>query len=388
MSNRENPVVMKHVLPLPCILLVLGLLAVGLWPFQPFPANQVSWLSAGNGVEFVGHGVIFGSGVSDAAPGRESSACSLKIRLQPRIVDLDDSGTLLVFYTPENPMRFRLMQYRNELLIRRDYRDAQNRLKTIELELEHSFVRDEPVTYTITSGTSGGSVAYRNGVRVGDSPRMGLSCADFSGQLVLGNSPIAEDAWRGKLTELAIYDRELSPEEIAHEDSAQHQAAIEADRVARKTLDAQGVIARYAFAEGSGKVIHNNAGSAPDLYIPGVFRILHKQFLMPPWKESPDKVALRDILINVGGFMPFGFLCFAYLRRHRVNRRAMILTVLAGAAISLTIEILQYFVPARSSDTIDLVTNTLGTYLGVVLFLWPRMQAWALKFRLLRLPVE
>jgi VanZ family protein len=190
------------------------------------------------------------------------------------------------------------------------------------------------------------------------------------------------------LTGLAIYHRKLSAEEIARTDSAQRDSTIEADRVARKTLDDQGLIARYAFAEGSGKVIHNSAGSAPDLYIPAVFRILHKQFLMPPWKESPDKVALRDILINIGGFMPFGFLCFTYLRRHRVNRRAMILTVLAGAAISLTIEILQYFVPARSSDMIDLVTNTLGTYLGVVLFLWPRMQAWALKFRLLRLPVE
>jgi hypothetical protein len=34
------------------------------------------------------------------------------------------------------------------------------------------------------------------------------------------------------------------------------------------------------------------------------------------------------------------------------------------------------------------VTNTLGTYLGVVLFLWPRIQAWAQKFRLLRVPFE
>ena len=342
-------------------------------------------------MEFSGQGVIHSSGLIDATSGQKNSACSLRIRLQPRIVDLDNSATLLVFYTPENPVRFRLMQYHDELLIRRDYRDSQNRLKTIELELERTFVRDEPVTYTITTGAAGGSVAYRNGARVGDSPRMGLSCADFSGQLVLGDSPVAENAWQGKLLEVTIYNRGLSAEEIGRADAADAKGdpSTNGGKVEpRKTADSKNVIAHYEFAEGSGKVIHNSAGLAPDLYIPGDFRILHKPFLMPPWQETPDKVELRDMVINIGGFVPFGFLCFACLRRHRERRRAIILTVLAGAAISITIEVLQYFVPPRSSDMIDLVTNTLGTYLGVLLFLWPRVQNWALRFRLLRVPGE
>lgn len=399
MSNRENRPFPRYALPIVCFVLVVGLLGVGLWPFDPFPANQVAWLPGG-GLEFGGQGVVHSSGLIDAKSGVKNSACSLRIRLQPHIVDLNNSATLLVFYTPENPMQFRLMQYRDELLIRRDYRDAQNRLKAIELELERTFVRDEPVTYTITTGsagttattiTTGGSVAYRNGVRVGDSPRMGLSCADLSGQLVLGDSPVAENGWQGKILELAIYNQELSAEEIARADAADSksdQSTSDGKVVTRKTPENKNVIAQYEFAEGSGKVIHNSAGPAPDLYIPGTFRILHKPFLMPPWQETPDKVALRDIVINIGGFVPFGFLCFACLRRHRERRRAIILTVLAGAAVSLTIEVLQYIVPPRSSDMIDLVTNTLGTYLGVVLFLWPRVQSWALKFRLLREPVE
>jgi VanZ family protein len=394
MSNRESSPLPSYTLPIVCILLVVGLLGVGLWPFDPFPANQVAWLP-GNGLEFGGQGVVHSSGLIDATSGQKNSGCSLRIRLQPQIVDLNNSATLLTFYTPENPVQFRLMQYRDELLIRRDYRDAQNRLKTIELELERTFVRDEPVTYTITTGTtgatgtSGGSVAYRNGMRAGDSPRMGLSCADFSGQLVLGDSPVMENAWQGKLLELAIYNRALSPEEIADAVDAKGHPSTSDDKVElRKTPDNKNLVAHYEFAEGSGKVIHNSAGSSPDLYIPGVFRILHKSFLMPPWKETPDKVALRDVVINIGGFVPFGFLCFAYFRRHRGRRRAMILTVLAGAAVSLSIEVLQYIVPPRSSDMIDLVTNTLGTYLGVVLFVRPRVENWALKFRLLRVPGE
>jgi hypothetical protein len=396
MSNRENRPFPSYALPIVCIALIVGLLAVGLWPFQPFPTNQVKWLPK-NGLEFGGQGVVHSLDLIDATSGQKNSACSLRIRLQPRIINLDNSATLLGFYTQENPVQFRLMQYRDELLIRRDYRDAQDRLKTIELELERTFVRDEPVTYTVTAGTkgtggtSGGGVAYRNGVREGDSPRMGLSCADFSGQLVLGDSPVSENAWQGKLLELAIYNRELSPEEIVRADANNlkgDQSPSDGKVEPRKTPGDNDVVARYEFAEGSGKVIHNSAGPASDLHIPDTFRILHKPFLMPPWKETPDKVALRDILINIGGFVPFGFLCFAYLRRHRARRRAMILTVLAGAAISLSIEVLQYIVPSRSSDMIDLVTNTLGSYLGAMLFLWPRVQDWALKFGLLRVPVE
>jgi VanZ like family/Concanavalin A-like lectin/glucanases superfamily len=390
MSNRENRPFPSYTLPIVCILLFLGLLGVGLWPFDPFPPNQVAWLP-GSGLEFGGQGVVHSSGLIDASSGQKNSACSLRIRLQPQITDLNNSATLLTFYTPENPMQFRLMQYRDELLIRRDFHDHQNRLKTIELELERTFVRDEPVTYTVTTGTSGGSAAYRNGVRVGDSPRMGLSCADFSGQLVLGDSPVMENAWKGKLLELAIYNRALSPEEIAREDAKDakgDQSTSDGKVEPRKTLDDKNVIAHYEFAEGSDKVIRNSAGPAPDLYIPSAFRILHKRFLMAPWEETADKVALRDIVINIGGFVPFGFLCFACLRRHRERRRAIILTVLAGLAVSLTIEVLQYIVPPRSSDMIDLVTNTLGTYLGAALFLWPRVQNWALKFRLLRVPGE
>ncbi len=391
MINRKHPILEIYSLPLVCILIVLGLLGVGLWPFQPFPPNEVAWLSASPGLEFGGRGVVASSGLIAAATGNEPSSCSLRIRLQPRIVRLHGATTLLGFYTPHNPMQFRLMQYRDEILIRKDHRDSQNRLKTVEIELERAFVRAEPITFTITSGPHG-SVAYRNGVRAGESTRLGLTCADFSGQLVLGNSPVGDNAWQGRILDLAIYNRELSAAEIARDANSDHgaldRAAADGKDEERKTSTDKSVVAHYAFLESSGNVIHSSEGSASDLRIPDVFRILHKLFLMPPWEETADKVALRDISINIVGFMPFGFFYFAYLRRSREPRQTAILVIAAGAAVSLTIEILQYFVPSRSSDMIDFVTNTVGTGLGVLLFMWQPIHARATKLRILRGPLE
>jgi len=376
MVNPAKPVAATRILPITCVLVTMVLLVAGLWPFNARPKNQVTWLSTGNGVEFGDHGIILSSGLFEATRPGASSFCSLEIRLQPKRSYINNSATLLVFYAPENPLQFRLMQYQDELLIRKDYRDDKQQIKTVEIELEHAFARDEPLSFVITSGPHD-SVAYRNGIQAGASTGMGLSCADFTGHLVLGDSPVSDNPWQGKLYDLAIYGQELKPGEIAR-----GYAASETKAVLARPADDDHMIACYGFAEGSGNVIHNSARSAPDLNIPAAFRLLHQPFLTPAWKEfTPDRTYALDVAINIVGFIPFGFVLCMYLSWQRRWKRAAILSILAGLAISLTIEVLQGFIPSRSSGTTDLITNTFGTALGVALFSFGSGHRLAAKFR-------
>jgi VanZ like family len=368
MSKENSLSAADLLLPFVCILVISTLFTAGLWPFNPFPRNQVTWLPTGKGLQFGEHGVVFSRGPVEPTRLEHDSFCTLAIRLQPDTRWRGASGTLLGVYAPENPSQFRLMQWRDVLLIRRDYRDAGHHSKTTEVDLDHALLTGEPVSFTITSGPDG-SVAYRNGMRAAGLTRTGLSCADFAGQLILGDSAIMDNGWRGNVLDLAIYDRELTPQEIASQ-----YASWNGNQSVKEPGGDQHLVAQYTFAEGRGRKVHGEPSSAPDLYIPEIFKVPHKKMLMWPWEESHDKLEVRDISINVFGFVPFGFVFVAYLTWNRNVRHSTIVTILCGAAISLMIEILQEYIPGRDSGMLDIITNTFGTFLGVLLFRWAPIQ--------------
>jgi glycopeptide antibiotics resistance protein len=92
--------------------------------------------------------------------------------------------------------------------------------------------------------------------------------------------------------------------------------------------------------------------------------------LVPPWTDfSPNLSGLRDVLINILGFAPFGFCVLLYCQLAARERPILnaVLTVCAGAAVSLLIELIQVWLPIRVSSATDLVCNILGTLLGVLL---------------------
>jgi len=88
--------------------------------------------------------------------------------------------------------------------------------------------------------------------------------------------------------------------------------------------------------------------------------------------ESPisefrhDKSYLKDAFINVVGFVPLGFVCGLYFRTVRQARRTALITIVIGATVSIAIEYFQSYLPTRFSGITDIITNTVGTWIGVM----------------------
>lgn len=80
----------------------------------------------------------------------------------------------------------------------------------------------------------------------------------------------------------------------------------------------------------------------------------------------------RDFIINIVGFIPFGYLIVLYLVSGKAKGGLLSMALLAvatGTGISLLLEITQYYIPGRTSSLFDLIANGMGTCLGVAYFL-------------------
>jgi hypothetical protein len=352
-----------------CLSTLCSILVAGLWPFHA-PKNNVHWLANESGLLFGEYGSIASSGTFKTNASHAASSCSLELWLQP---SLDDSGTVLAFYWPEQTVvPFRLWQSGGYVGIQHTSLNQFHQAERTKIYAADVFRRGKPVFITISSGAAGTAV-YTDGKLVRQALDLKLSSQDFTGQLVLGNGPMGANPWSGQLKGLAVYDRELTASE-ASQHYANWTTNAQTDLVKDKEL-----VALYLFNEGKGSVVHNQLDSATDLLIPKRFFLLHEQLLETPWSEFRARWSYwTNLGINVGGFIPFGFFFCWYLSSRRIGR-AMMVTVALGFVVSLAIEVMQSFLPTRDSGMTDIITNSFGTALGAVLFVWIAAQPWVVR---------
>jgi VanZ like protein/concanavalin A-like lectin/glucanase superfamily protein len=348
----------KKTLAALCFGILCVMIVAAFWPFNPHAANHVTWLSGENGLQFNGAGILLSSKRFQFPDSETQLATSLEIWLEPSQEKY--SNALLAFSSPANPDQFRLRQSHDFLLILQQPFPGTHSGMTW-LWVPDAFHARKRRFIAISSGASGTTV-YLDGVPAENSSTFRIDPKGFSGQLIVGASPTVYDTWRGKLLGFALFDQELTSSQVS-----EHYRAWRDGR--SEVVENSQPIALYTFVERTGNIVHNQITSGPDLTIPGRFQIPYKPLLKAPWNEFyPNFAYLREVFINIAGFIPFGFFFCMLFSSGQPSRKTVVATVVLGTFFSLTIEVLQLYIPMRDSGTTDIFTNTLGTALGALLY--------------------
>jgi len=345
------------ILKLLCIAMAAAVLIATLWPFNPSPKNRVFWLENQNGLRFAGKGIVRSAAPFPANGFKPETSCTLQVVVWPAATV--EVHTFLSFYSGKNKRQLELRQYLDGILLFGTIRDA-GKWRRVELDADRVLRKEQPSFLSFTSGPHGTTV-YMNGKIVEHANWYQLSLADFQGDLILGTSPIDYDPWSGKFLGLGIYSKEFSPAEI--------QRSFEYWQESGKIQGGANLatVANYSFVEGNGSIARDEKSASPELIIPIAYSIPYKPILKPFWREySPDREYVNDLIRNVAGFMPLGFLLGAYFSKKARWPKAILQVMLCGGLLSFTIEVLQAFIPERNSGTTDILTNTAGALLGAM----------------------
>jgi VanZ family protein len=84
-------------------------------------------------------------------------------------------------------------------------------------------------------------------------------------------------------------------------------------------------------------------------------------YLTAPW---PRHITRFDIAVNVLGYVPYGFLAAAALQPRLRGLPAFIAATASAAVLSLILEGLQTYLPARIASNLDAMCNVLGAAIG------------------------
>ena len=333
-------------------------------PFNPHPHNDVSWLPDTNGVRFGGSGIILSQGsLKPATDSAVHDTCTIEIYLVP-YTDNDRGGTFLTFSSDDNLDAVFLRQWRKSLLIYKSLPAKEPGPKLVLFEVDDFLHVKRPALVTISSGPHGSTV-YVDGKAARSDPHFRIHLADVYRRIVLGTSPTNYQVWHGEIRGLAIFDEETSTVQ-----AAAHFAEWKGGPSSSASIseNISHTLARYDFRERNGNTIRSERAFAPSLIIPSHFSVPNKPLLDSPIDEFDWSPSWRnDVIENVLGFMPFGFVLCGFFALSLPRGQAILVSTLVGGLLSLTVETLQYYIPRRDSSFTDVISNTTGALLGALI---------------------
>ncbi len=346
---------------------LLGMLLIGVSPSDYYSRNRVTWLADRAGLRFERAGLAVTDAIDPLIrthfPGLQPF--SIEIAFKADSVQEDGFRFLLLLSAGNEGDQLVMAQWRSSLTVMNG-NDYSNRRRQGRLTVKSPAAASPVVQFvTLTSGPEGSRV-YSNGRLVDEKKQLRLKIPRARNlRLLTGNSINGRNPWQGDIYGLALHNRVLSAAETAaHFFEFSRSGQFSDPETARPVL-------LYRFDEKAGEIAGDAAGSLYPLRIPPRLKVLSPRFFFQTARYFPfDRDALlgKDVLLNFFGFIPLGFLLAATLARMggRAKRLNVWLALAGGFLVSLSIETVQAWLPARSSDLRDLILNTLGALAGAL----------------------
>ncbi len=208
------------------------------------------------------------------------------------------------------------------------------------------------------TSTEHGTSVYVDGILRKVTRNFFIANGKLAGSLVIGTSASTADTWRGQIRGLAVYGHAFDAAGV------QSHYASWIEKGGPEVSGSDGLLALYRFDEDNGRILHNGVEGGGNLLIPERFTVPAQDVLAPP-----DLDNWSDIVENIIGFMPLGFVLCGFLLVGRRGLTAFFTTALLCSGFSLTLELLQIFLPTRDSSMMDVISNSLGGIVGALIYI-------------------
>jgi VanZ family protein len=363
----------KRILGILCLVMTAGLLFAGLWPFDLSPKNRAYWIPNEEGLHFEGQnrdwklsvgGIAYTPSplISVKPAPSEKGSFTIEILLKPAVVINSGVPHILGFIDSSGKDAFYLGQWKQSLIVRWFTYDQSGKRWKKEIGVRDTLIKDKTQRLTLVWNRTVCSV-YVNGELAKSFQGVSLisekeTIRGYS--VTLGNSREVKSPWTGSILALKLYERTLSESEIERASSG-----------TTPVLSDEGLIASFALDKNHSTSIPDLSGNKNTLSVPERVTLTNSILSWPDWRNQKDSSPAGDIIVNILGFVLFGFLLAFWRERAHRSRRwpAFLFAVVIGALISLVIEVAQAFIPARDSNMVDFICNTGGAVLGAGLMM-------------------
>ena len=214
---------------------------------------------------------------------KDYAELTIELAIQPVFPELPSFRFIVLVYGKKEYNQLLIGQWDNALVIMNG-NDYSNRRHTPKLYVP--LEKDDSIKYvTIVSRSSGTSV-FINGESIRTSTNLILRFPDKKEQprLLIGNSIIGKNPWKGTVYGLAVFDRALNDSSISR-----HYELFDAANDFNVLYTEQPNIL-YTFDAGGGNIVNEKMKNGMDIKIPLHRAVLKREFLSwPAFGESSKK---------------------------------------------------------------------------------------------------